>query len=40
VLEGIDILVLAERHRLYRGLNVARKDVIDVSGALGEAIYS
>ncbi len=38
VLEESDVLVLGAPHRVYRGLQIGGKDVVDVWGALGEGI--
>jgi len=38
VLEESDVLVLGAPHKVYRGLQIGGKDVVDVWGALGEGI--
>jgi UDP-N-acetyl-D-mannosaminuronic acid dehydrogenase len=38
VLDESDILVLGAPHRMYRGLQVGGKDVVDIWGALGKGI--
>ncbi len=38
VIAGSDILILGAPHKVYRGLEIGGKDVVDVWGALGEGI--